>query len=183
MRGSLFAAMSSPMPISTLVRRVAALLKQQNLKVVFAESCTGGLVSGALTQVPGISNHHCGGVVVYRNGTKRAYLGIPARMLKNPGPVSEVVAREMAIRVLDLTPEADISAAVTGHLGPGAPPELDGMVYIAIARRQTGNKQRKRRLEVAVVRYQCQTNTRRLPRQKEIVAAVLEQLESRLVKA
>src|SRR6185436_14313548 len=109
------------MPISTLVRRVAALRKQQNLKVVFAESCTGGLVAGALTQVPGISDHHCGGVVVYRNETKRAYLGISERLLKNPGAVSEVVAREMATRVLDLTPEADISAAVTGHLGPGAP--------------------------------------------------------------
>ena len=164
------------MPISTLVRRIAALLKQQNLKVVFAESCTGGLVAGSLTQVPGISDYHCGGVVVYRNGTKRAYLGIPARLLKNPGPVSEVVAREMATRVLDLTPEAGISAAVTGHLGPGAPAELDGVVYIAIARQQ------KRRREVTVVRYLCQSSTQRLPRQKEVVAAVLEQLESRLTK-
>ena len=171
------------MAISTLVRRIAALLKQQNLKVVFAESCTGGLVAGALTQVPGISDHHCGGVVVYRNGTKRVYLGISAGLLKNPGPVSEIVAREMATRVLKLTPEADISAAVTGHLGPGAPPELDGVVYIAIARRQTGSKQQKRQRDVAVVRYQCQSSTQRLPRQKEVVAAVLEQLESRLINA
>jgi nicotinamide-nucleotide amidase len=169
------------MAISTLVRRIAALLKQQNLKVVFAESCTGGLVAGSLTQVPGISDYHCGGVVVYRNGTKRAYLGISAGLLKNPGPVSEVVAREMATRVLDLTPEANISAAVTGHLGPGAPAELDGVVYIAIARRQTGNKQQKRRREVTIVRYQCQSSTQRLPRQKEVVTAVLERLEFRLI--
>ena len=170
------------MAISTLVRRIAALLKQQNLKVVFAESCTGGLVAGALTQVPGISHHHCGGVVVYRNATKRAYLGISAGLLKNPGPVSETIAREMATRVLKLTPEADISAAVTGHLGPGAPPELDGVAYIAIARRQTGNKQQKGRRDVSVVRYLCHTSTQRLPRQKEVVAAVLRQLESRLIK-
>jgi nicotinamide-nucleotide amidase len=171
------------MAISTLVRRIAALLKQQNLKVVFAESCTGGLVAGALTQVPGISDYHCGGVVVYRNATKRAYLGIPARLLKHPGPVSEVVAREMASRVLQLTPEADIAAAVTGHLGPGAPPELDGVVYLAIARWQTGNKQQKRGRKVTVVRYQCQSSTQRLPRQKEVVAVVLEQLENSLINA
>jgi nicotinamide-nucleotide amidase len=170
------------MSTSALVRRIAALLKQQSLKVVFAESCTGGLLAGALTQVPGISDHHCGGVVVYRNATKRAWLGIPARLLKNPGPVSEVVAGEMAARVLDLTPEADISAAVTGHLGPGAPAELDGVVYIAIARRQSGSKQQKRQREVAVVRYLCQSSTQRLPRQKEVVAAVLRQLEFRLTK-
>lgn len=170
------------MAISTLVRRIAALLKQQNLKVVFAESCTGGLVAGALTQVPGISDHHCGGVVVYRNATKRAYLGISERLLKNPGAVSEVVAREMAARVLDLTPEANISVAVTGHLGPGAPPELDGVAYFAIARRQTGIKQQKRRHEVAVNRYLCQSSTQRLPRQKEVVAAVLRQLEFGLTK-
>lgn len=171
------------MSIPALVRRIAALLKQRNLKVVFAESCTGGLVAGSLTQVPGISDHHCGGVVVYRNGTKRAYLRIPERLLKNPGPVSEIVVREMATRVLDLTPEADISAAVTGHLGPGAPAELDGVVYIAVARRQAGNKQQKGRRDVTVVRYQCQSSTQRLPRQKEVVAAVFEQLESRLIDA
>ncbi len=173
------------MSIPTLVRRIAALLKQQNLKVVFAESCTGGLVAGALTQVPGISDHHCGGVVVYRNATKRAYLGIPARLLKDPGPVSEVVAREMAARVLGLTPEADIAASVTGHLGPGAPPELDGVVFIAVALRlrngkKNERKKRKPRTKVTAVHYQCHTSKNRLPRQKEVVEQVLAQLESSL---
>jgi PncC family amidohydrolase len=166
------------MSIPAVVRRIAALLKQQNLKVVFAESCTGGLVAGSLTQVPGISDYHCGGVVVYRNATKRAYLGIPARLLKNPGAVSDVVAREMAARVLDLTPEADISAAVTGHLGPGAPPELDGVVYIVIARRCNNGKKRKKSYHAAAVRYQCRSSKNRLPRQKEVVGQVLIQLEN-----
>lgn len=168
------------MSISTLVRRIAALLKQQNLKVVFAESCTGGLVAGSLTQVPGISDYHCGGVVVYRNTTKRAYLGIPARLLTNPGPVSEVVAREMATRVLDLTPEADISAAVTGHLGPGAPTELDGVVYVAVATLgRKGDTKRRKSYDVTAIRYQCRLKDR-LPRQKEVVQQVLAQLEVRL---
>ena len=52
--------------------------QETNRKIVFAESCTGGLVSGALTKIPGISQCHCGGVVVYRNETKQAYLGISA---------------------------------------------------------------------------------------------------------
>ena len=67
------------MSILSAARRVAGLLKGSGRKVVFAESCTGGLVSGALTKIPGISNYHCGGVVVYRNETKRAYLGFPPR--------------------------------------------------------------------------------------------------------
>lgn len=170
------------MSIPTQVRRIATLLKQRNLKVVFAESCTGGLVAGSLTRVPGISDYHCGGVVVYRNVTKQAYLGVPARLLKDPGPVSEVVAREMATRVLTLTPEADISAAVTGHLGPGAPAELDGAVFIAVAVRMTENKQRKPMVATKVVRYQCHTSDQRLRRQKEVVEQVLLQLEMVLEK-
>src|SRR5262245_44331368 len=109
--------------MSTAARRVARLLKAADLKVVFAESCTGGLVSGALTKVPGISAHHCGGVVVYRNETKLAYLKIPATVLDDPGPVSRQVVGLMATRVLKNTPEANVAAAVTGHLGPKAPPE------------------------------------------------------------
>ena len=170
------------MSIPAQVRRVAALLKQKNLKVVFAESCTGGLVAGSLTRVPGISDYHCGGMVVYRNATKQAYLGISARLLKNPGPVSEVVAREMAVRVLDLTPEADISAAVTGHLGPDAPPELDGVVFIAVAIRQKAPKQRQPAITVTAARYQCHTSDQRLQRQKEVVEQVLIQLEQVLHK-
>ena len=109
------------MSIPSAARRVARLLKATGLKVVFAESCTGGLVSGALTKIPGISNHHCGGVVVYRNETKMAYLDIPAALLADPGPVSAEVAELMARRVLEKTPEADVAVSVTGHLGPNAP--------------------------------------------------------------
>jgi nicotinamide-nucleotide amidase len=71
--------------MTTAARRVARLLKAADWKVVFAESCTGGLVSGALTKIAGISSYHCGGVVVYRNETKQAYLGIPAALLESPG--------------------------------------------------------------------------------------------------
>src|SRR5262245_51961792 len=98
------------MSISAAARRVARLLKATNRKVVFAESCTGGLVSGALTAIPGISNYHCGGMVVYRNETKIAFLGIPKKLLDKVGPVSREVAALMAQNVLAKTPEAHIAA-------------------------------------------------------------------------
>lgn len=157
-------------------RRVARLLKVSDLKVVFAESCTGGLVSGALTKIPGISSHHCGGVVVYRNETKQAYLDIPATLLKNPGPVSPEVAALMAVRVLEKTPEAGIAASVTGHLGPNAPRALDGVVFAGIARRQPG----RRKPIVTVRQLRCRRADARVARQRWVVGRVLEFLEEQL---
>src|SRR5688572_32428546 len=110
------------MSISFAARRVARLLEAASRKVVFAESCTGGLVSGSLTKIPGISNHHCGGMVVYRNETKTAYLGMPTAVLDDPGPVSSEVAERMALGVLEKTPEPDLAVSVTCHLCPRAPP-------------------------------------------------------------
>jgi nicotinamide-nucleotide amidase len=123
------------MSLLSAARRVARLLQQSNHKIVFAESCTAGLVSATLSRVPGISAWHCGSMVTYRNETKTAYLGIDSKVLKKPGPVSEHVAREMAEGVLQATPESTIAASITGHLGPNAPPRLDGVVYVAIALR------------------------------------------------
>jgi PncC family amidohydrolase len=119
--------------------RVAALLAAKQRKVATAESCTGGLVAGALTAVPGISAWHCGGVIVYRNETKHALLGISNELLADPGPVSELVAQQMAERVLTKIPEADVAISVTGHLGPNAPTELDGVVWLAFGMRK-GNE-------------------------------------------
>jgi PncC family amidohydrolase len=121
------------MSLLSSARRVAELLKQTNHKIVFAESCTAGLVATSLSRIPGVSAWHCGAMVTYRNETKAAYLGISPKALKRPGPVSEVVARQMAEGVLGKTPEATIAASITGHLGPNAPSKLDGVVYAAIA--------------------------------------------------
>jgi len=156
------------MTIESAARRVAKLLKASGLKVVFAESCTGGLVSGSLTQIPGISEHHCGGVVVYRDETKAAYLDIPPKLLDDPGPVSRQVAELMAQGVLDRTPEADLSAAVTGHLGPNAPKKLDGLVFIAIAVRKPAT--------VAVHELRCRRRDSRIVRQRWVVERALELL-------
>lgn len=160
-------------------RRVARLLQAAGRKVVFAESCTGGLVSGALTRIAGISNYHCGGVVVYRNETKQAYLGIPAAVLIDPGPVSREVAELMALRVLEMTPEADISASVTGHLGPNAPARLDGLVFIAVAQRSS-SRQKSR---VSVKQLRCGKTDSRVVRQRWVVRQVLDFLGDHLEAA
>lgn len=163
--------------LSSQAKRVARLLRAQQLKAVFAESCTGGLVSATLAQIPGISEHHCGGMVVYRNDTKHVYLGITDRVLRSPGPVSEKVARLMAERVLEATPEADVSAAVTGHLGPNAPREMDGLVYIAVVHRPPRGRKRNR---VFILEYRCPSETHRVARQRLAAAQVLQFLAATL---
>lgn len=159
------------MSVAKLASRVAALLKSTGHKVVFAESCTGGLVSGTLTRVAGISEHHCGGMVVYRNATKVEYLGIPQKLLDEAGPVSREVAERMAERVLAKTPEATIALSVTGHLGPNAPPQLDGRVFIGIATRG-------RAPEIHAIR--CRRSDSRIARQRWVVEQALQQLADEL---
>jgi PncC family amidohydrolase len=129
------------MTIPAAARRLAKLLQQSGHKIVFAESCTGGLVSGALTKIPGISAYHCGSMVTYRNETKTAYLGIDPQILKRPGPVSEKVARLMVESVFEQTPEATVAASVTGHLGPNAPTKLDGLVFIGVRACREANRE------------------------------------------
>jgi len=117
---------------------LAERLRRTNTRIVFAESCTAGLIAATLSRIPGISEHLCGSAVVYRNGTKTAWLDVSADDLANEsiGPVSEDVATAMATGVLEHTPEAHVAAAVTGHLGPDAPVNLDGVIVVGIARRQ-----------------------------------------------
>ena len=162
------------MSTASAARRVARLLARSGRKVVFAESCTGGLVSGALTKIPGISSYHCGGVVVYRIETKQAYLDIPAALLAKHGPVSSEVAEQMALRILDKTPEADVALSVTGHLGPKAPARLDGLVFAAVAWRSPPR--------AIVRRLRCGKGDSRTVRQRWVVEQVLallaEQLEA-----
>ena len=124
-------------PLTNLVQQVAALLRATGQRVVFAESCTGGLVSAAVARVSGISEFLCGSAVVYRLDTKTRWLDVPAALLLDPGPVSEIVARAMARGVLNHTPEADLAVSITGHLGPNAPADQDGLIFIGVMRRNS----------------------------------------------
>jgi PncC family amidohydrolase len=143
--------MPNPTTLPASARRLARLLKKENLKIVFAESCTGGLISAALTRIPGISNYHCGSAVVYQLETKSEWLGVSPKLLKHPGPVSEKVARAMAEGVLAKTPHADVSASVTGYLGPDSPSGQDGLLFCAVAWR--GARNASTRFQTTVVKH------------------------------
>jgi nicotinamide-nucleotide amidase len=113
------------------------ILAQQHHRIVLAESCTGGWVAASLACIPGISQWWCGSHVVYRCDSKHRWLGIDNKILDDPsmGPVSELVTQQLAERSLERTSEADIALAVTGDLGPGVPPDKDGIIYCAVSMR------------------------------------------------
>lgn len=121
--------------LDAVAAQVAARLLERKQLVVFAESCTGGCVSAAMSRVPGISEFLCGSAVTYRNRTKSDWLGVDEKLLAEVGAVSEPVTGQMAVCVLSKTQEAQWSAAVTGHLGPAAPEGLDGIVFTSVASR------------------------------------------------
>jgi len=101
--------------------------------IATAESCTGGLIGGAITDIPGSSDIFDRGFVTYSNAAKQEMLGVRAGTLARHGAVSEAVAREMAEGAL-LHSQAALAVAVTGVAGPGgtaAKPE--GMVCFGLA--------------------------------------------------
>lgn len=164
--------------LTALAKKVVERLKFLNLKIVLAESCTGGLVSAVLTRIPGVSEFHCGSAVVYQVATKAQWLGVPESLLREPGPVSREVASKMAAGALDITSQADVAAAVTGHLGPGAPPAQDGLIYIAFAMRaRSGKPGRPAIVKLELAREPGDTlkspERRRLRRQRSAAAHVL----------
>jgi nicotinamide-nucleotide amidase len=109
--------------------------KARGLMVATAESCTGGMVAAALTDIAGSSAVVDRGFVTYSNAAKTAMLGVPAALIEAHGAVSEPVARAMAAGALAAS-LADLSVAITGVAGPGgseAKPE--GLVFFALARR------------------------------------------------
>ncbi|MGI6247088.1 MAG: CinA family protein [Pseudochelatococcus sp.] len=114
-----------------------ALARERGLRVATAESCTGGLVGGLLTAVPGSSDVVEGGFITYSNKAKHTVLGVPEALLARFGAVSEPVARAMAEGVLAKLPTADVAVAVTGVAGPGggSPEKPVGLVHFAAARR------------------------------------------------
>ena len=122
--------------IYSKVLEVIRLLRESKQRIVLAESCTGGLVAATFTSIPGVSDVFCGSMVVYRNDTKNKWLGLDEQMLADEkiGPVSPQASEELARKVLLLTPEANLALSITGHLGPNAPAELDGRLFLAAIR-------------------------------------------------
>ena len=117
-----------------LAEKLYNKLKSKKLIVATAESCTGGLIGGALTAVPGMSECYGYGVVTYANEAKENLLGVRHSTLDAYGAVSPETACEMAQGILKLS-GADIGVSVTGIAGPGGGSKEKpvGLVYIGIA--------------------------------------------------
>ncbi len=102
----------------TLTQQVADLLQQKKLMLATAESCTGGLIAAACTDLAGSSTWFERGFVSYSNAAKTELLGVPADLIETHGAVSEAVARAMVEGALRHS-RAQVAVAVTGVAGPG----------------------------------------------------------------
>lgn len=113
---------------------VGKLLVEKNLTIAAAESCTGGIISGRITDVPGSSHYFKGSIISYANEVKENILSIDSDLLKDKGAVSSEVAVEMAKGVRKLL-KTDIGISATGIAGPtgGTESKPVGLVYIAIS--------------------------------------------------
>jgi PncC family amidohydrolase len=117
--------------------RLAAALADEGVLLALAESCTGGLISHRITEVPGSSAYFERGVVVYSNRAKTELLGVPESLIEQRGAVSEACALAMLQGLFDRTP-AGLAAAVTGIAGPtgGNPDKPVGTVWVAWGTRE-----------------------------------------------
>jgi nicotinamide-nucleotide amidase len=121
--------------IDTLARLVIDDAREKNLRVVTAESCTGGLVAAALCSVPGASDVFERGFVSYSNRAKQEMLGVEGDLIADLGAVSEPIVRMMAEGALENS-HAHLAVAITGVAGPGGGTPLKpvGTVHFATVR-------------------------------------------------
>jgi nicotinamide-nucleotide amidase len=121
--------------IETLARLLVDEARQKSLRIVTAESCTGGLVAAAICGVAGASDVFERGFVTYSNRAKQELLGVPGDLIADLGAVSEPVSRMMAEGALENS-HAHVAVAITGVAGPGGGTALKpvGTVHIATAR-------------------------------------------------
>lgn len=129
--------MSDPIDAAApAARALADALLARRLRLVTAESCTGGLIAAACTALAGSSEWFERGMVSYSNESKTELLGVPADLIARHGAVSEEVARAMAEGALTHS-HADLALAVTGIAGPtgGSPAKPVGTVWLAWALR------------------------------------------------
>lgn len=120
--------------VPELAGQLAALLQAQGRMLATAESCTGGMISAACTDLAGSSSWFERGFVTYSNEAKTELLGVPAPLIARRGAVSEEVARAMASGALERS-RAQVAVAVTGVAGPtgGSAAKPVGTVWFAFA--------------------------------------------------
>jgi nicotinamide-nucleotide amidase len=135
--------MSFPPELLQQATEILATARAKGLKIATAESCTGGLIAGLLTEIAGSSDVFERGFVTYSNRAKEEMLDVPAALLRQHGAVSEPVARAMAEGAIRKS-TAQLSVAVTGIAGPGGGSEDKpvGLVHVAAARAGTATATR-----------------------------------------
>lgn len=123
-------------PLMPAAADLIRLCADRKLMIATAESCTGGLIAGALTEIAGSSAVVDRGFVTYSNAAKTAMLGVPAALIDRVGAVSKEVALAMAVGALAKS-DADLAVAVTGIAGPGggSADKPVGLVHFAAMRR------------------------------------------------
>jgi len=150
---------------------VGTRLRRAGLRLAVAESCTGGLLAGRITAVPGSSDYFLGGVIAYANSVKQSLLGVLDECIREYGAVSEAVALELARGAVRAT-GADCAVAITGVAGPGGgtPEKPVGTVWIAVQIRSHG--------EAALHRFTGAREEIRARAAQAALALLLRQLDS-----
>lgn len=130
-----FADRASAGSVRESVRRLAGRAMAHGLRIATAESCTGGLLGKAITDLPGASAFYSGGLIAYSNDVKIHHLSVDLEMLETHGAVSRIVALQMAFGACRHF-SADLAMAVTGIAGPGGGTVAKpvGTVWLAVAR-------------------------------------------------
>jgi nicotinamide-nucleotide amidase len=115
-------------------KQIIDILAERNQTLVTAESCTGGMIASALTDIPGASAAIYGGYVTYANSAKSRMIQVQPRLIRDYGAVSNQVARAMADGARN-TARVDYAVAVTGIAGPdgGSEKKPIGLVYVAVS--------------------------------------------------
>jgi len=117
------------------LQKLSVLALKLNSKIVSAESCTAGLLSASLTEIPGSSAFFEQGYITYSNNSKTSVLGVENKTLKKYGAVSEQVAKQMAKGALKRS-NSTIAISITGIAGPGGSDyKPEGLVCFAVAKK------------------------------------------------
>ena len=159
--------MTGPGDLFELAAELVERLIREQTRIVLAESCTAGLVAATLSRTPGVSAVLCGSAVTYCDETKVDWLNVSQDLLAKQTAVSAPAAAEMVSGALATTPVATLAAAVTGHLGPGAPTAADGLVFTGVGWRGTAESR---------VREHWLDAVGRLDRQQEAARLVITEL-------
>lgn len=156
-----------------LVNQLSALLISKNMRLVTAESCTGGLVSASLTQKAGASKFFERGFVTYSNEAKNESIGVDLDTINTHGAVSSQTAEAMAKGALENS-KADIAVSITGVAGPdgGTDEKPVGLVYFGFSVRDGETKTIKKHLKGNRLEIQAQASIEAI---EQLISTLKEQ--------